>query len=209
MLEVLYMTKIILIRHGQSIGNLERRYLGHTDLDLSPLGYAQAEEAAKYWKDEMIHAIYSSDLLRAHHTGEAHEKYHNLKVIPCKELREINIGDWEGVPIEVLKTEHYEDFVLSWTNNFGLCQVPGGESVLGAGTRFMNRVRLIAENHPGETVLITAHAAVIRAFWCIISEMPQNTWQDQPFPLNASSTIVYFDGEKFIPDSFSISDYMS
>ena len=58
-------TKIILIRHGESLGNANRTMLGHTDLDLSPLGYTQAETTANHLKNEKIDAIYSSDLIRA------------------------------------------------------------------------------------------------------------------------------------------------
>ena len=65
-------TKIILIRHGQSLGNAQKIYLGHTDLDLSDVGREQAHAAAEYFKDEEISAIYSSDLLRAYNTALAH-----------------------------------------------------------------------------------------------------------------------------------------
>ena len=61
-LHKMYNTKLIFLRHGQSIGNLERRLLGHTDLDLSELGYRQAESAAYALKDEKIDFIYSSSL---------------------------------------------------------------------------------------------------------------------------------------------------
>ena len=54
-----------MIRHGQSIGNLNRVYLGHTDWDLTELGYKQAELVCEYLKDEKIDIIYSSDLIRA------------------------------------------------------------------------------------------------------------------------------------------------
>ena len=68
--------KIIIIRHGQSIGNLKRIYLGHTNLGLSELGAEQAEIAARYFKNEKISAIYSSDLDRAYYTALPHSIYH-------------------------------------------------------------------------------------------------------------------------------------
>ena len=64
-------TELYLIRHGQSLGNFERRFLGHTDLDLTPLGYKQAQCAAAFFKDIKIDAVYSSDLLRAFNTAKA------------------------------------------------------------------------------------------------------------------------------------------
>ena len=76
------MTKLILIRHGESLGNAVRKLLGHTDLDLSPLGYQQAEAAAVALKDERIDAIYSSDLLRAYNTAVPHARLRGIDVIP-------------------------------------------------------------------------------------------------------------------------------
>ena len=113
-------TVIYLVRHGQSLGNEQRIYLGHTDLDLSALGYKQAESTAKRLASVKIDSIYSSDLLRAHNTALPHAEMRGLKVIDSCELREIYLGDWEGTPIDVLVNEHYEQFVLGWKNNFGL-----------------------------------------------------------------------------------------
>ena len=58
-------TKIYIIRHGHSLGNLTRTFLGHVDLDLSDLGYKQADCTADALKNEKIDIIYSSDLSRA------------------------------------------------------------------------------------------------------------------------------------------------
>ena len=63
-------TKIYFIRHGESLGNAARKILGHTDLDLSELGYRQAFATAEHLKDIHIDVIYSSDLMRAMHTAE-------------------------------------------------------------------------------------------------------------------------------------------
>ena len=74
-------TLIYLVRHGESLGNAKRIYLGHTNLDLSDLGYIQANVTAQYLKGVKIDAIYSSDLLRAHNTALPHAQLRNLKVI--------------------------------------------------------------------------------------------------------------------------------
>jgi len=132
--------KIYLIRHGQSLGNLNRLYLGHTNLDLSEEGYRQAEITADFLKDVDFDLIYSSDLLRAHNTAVPHAKMRNLDIIDSIELREIYLGDWENKEIEYLIENHYNDFVIGWKDNFGTFTVPGGESVIGAGKRFFNKV---------------------------------------------------------------------
>ena len=62
--------RLLFVRHGQSLGNLTGRFLGITDLDLSPLGAVQARRTADYLKDEKIDVIYASDLIRACHTAQ-------------------------------------------------------------------------------------------------------------------------------------------
>ena len=59
------MTTLILVRHGQSVANLERIFAGHTDIPLTELGLLQAERTAAYLEEYPIDCIYSSDLLRA------------------------------------------------------------------------------------------------------------------------------------------------
>lgn len=197
-------TKIILERHGESIGNAERRCLGHTDLDLSPLGYRQAEIAARALAEEKIDAIYSSDLVRAHNTAVPHARIRGIEVIDDENLREIFLGEWEGASVERLETECYDQFVLGWRKSFGTFCPPGGESVQALGERIYDEVVSLAKQNAGRTILLTSHAAAIRAFWGKVTNVPpEELVLRVEFPTNASFTTVIFDGEKFIPLSFS------
>ncbi len=196
--------KIFLVRHGQSLGNLNRVYLGHTDYDLSELGYRQAEITAEHLKNEHIDAIYSSDLLRAHNTAAPHARIRGIEVIDSTNLREIYLGDWENRPVDELIEQDYDNFVVGWRDNFGTFTVPGGEKVLDAGMRFYKEVEKIAKENLGKTVLIAAHAAVIRVFWCLINKVePQDMAAAYPFPTNASYSTLSYKGGEFIPQIFS------
>ena len=198
------MTHIILERHGQSVGNALRKYLGHTNLGLSELGYEQARLAAEYLKSEQLDAIYSSDLDRAYQTALPHAELRNMTVKTSKELRELFIGDWEGADVDWLVREHYDEFVVHWLGEFGTFTFPNGESVLGAADRMYNELVKIANENAGKTVLVATHAALIRAFYCKISNIePKKMGAAFPFPTNASFTLVDYDGEKFIPIEFS------
>lgn len=73
-------TILLLVRHGESLGNARREFLGHTNKDLSELGYKQAEKTAEYLSKVKIDAVYSSDLIRAHNTALPHAKLRNLPV---------------------------------------------------------------------------------------------------------------------------------
>ena len=201
--------KIILIRHGQSIGNLKRIYLGHTNLGLSELGAEQAERAARYFKDEKISAIYSSDLDRAYFTAIPHAKIHKLPIIKTEELREIYMGLWEGVAIdEIRKTQQYE-FDIVWRQKFGESTPPGGEKVTDAARRIYNKLISIAKAHDGK-ILVTTHAALIRSLWGLLSGLAPSEWGEAYFfPTNASASYLGFDGEKLIPLKYSFDDYLN
>ena len=203
-------TKIILVRHGESIGNALGMSLGHTNLGLSEVGHRQARITAEHLKNEKIDAVYSSDLLRAHDTAVPHAELRGLTVIDSEGLREVNIGEWEGKLVSDLKRDHYEDFVIKWQQGFGTFTFPGGDNVMASATRFYNEVLRIARAHQGECVLIAAHAAVIRAFWCMTCNIaPENMAQAYPYPTNASYSTLYFDGEKFTPIEYSFDKHMT
>ena len=97
--------RLLFVRHGQSLGNLTGRFLGITDLDLSPLGAVQARRTADYLKDEKIDVIYASDLIRACHTAQPLSEIKGLPIIKDKRLEEINAGLWENRTFDDLEKE--------------------------------------------------------------------------------------------------------
>ena len=203
-------TKIMLIRHGESLANAKGIYLGHTDWDLSPLGYQQAAVVAEYLREEHIDAIYSSDLIRAYNTALPHGIIHNLEVVRRRELREIYLGDWEGRPVSELEAEYPEQFAVGWRREFGTCIVPGGESVPELRERIYNAVLRIGQENVGKTVLIGIHAAAIRAFWGRVTDTPaEEVCEKIPFPKNASiTTVIYRDGELY-PVEYGFDEYFN
>ena len=202
------MTTIYLIRHGESIGNALRVYLGHTDLDLSARGYSQAQETAKKLSSVPFSAVYSSDLIRAVHTAEPHAKMRGLEVSPCAKLREVHVGDWEGARVEDLLLD--ERFIKGWRENFGCFTLPGGENVGDAADRVYEAICEIAEKHDGETVAAVFHAAAIRAFWCKMLSIPKNEWAAAvPFPTNASYSVIEYQNGRFLGKEYSRDEHLS
>ena len=202
-------TKIYVVRHGESIGNATKRMLGHTDLDLSEHGYKQAECTAAFLKDIKLDAIYSSDLKRAFNTANAHAKLRNMTVIGDKQLREIYIGTWEGKFVDEVIEKWGNMFRDDWHGGFGTFAFPDGEAVMDAGRRFHKRVQELAKEHRGGTILIGAHAGVIRAFWSIISGIaPEKIVEELPFPTNASYSICELDGDALVPVEYSADKHL-
>lgn len=203
-------TTIYLVRHGQSIGNLKRLYLGHTDLDLSELGHRQAKMTADHLAYVNFSRIYSSDLKRAYNTAIPHAKMRGMDIIPSENLRELYLGDWEGRDVDELIRDESELFIEGWQKKFGTFSIPNGEVVWQGGLRFASEVEKIAKAHVGETVLITAHAAVIRVFWGIISGVkPEELADAIKFPSNASYSIAEYDGKRITPVKYSVDDHIT
>lgn len=202
-------TTLYIVRHGESLGNQASRFLGHTDLDLSPKGYEQAALTAKELSTVHFDAIYSSDLIRAYNTALPHAKIREMDIITSEKLREIYAGKWEGMYAKDIIEQYGELFTVKWRREFGTFTIPGGESVFDAGKRFYDECLSIANRHQGLTVLITAHAAVIRSFWGIISGYQPSQFDEFiRFPSNASYSIAEYDGEKITPVSYSNDSYM-
>ena len=197
-------TRIYVIRHGESVGNLHRICLGHTDLDITELGMKQAEKTAEALSGIDFTAIYASDLIRAVHTAEPHAKMRGLDVNTSPDFRELYFGNWENASVLMLKEKFHEQFMIGWRQNFGTFTAPRGESAVAMAERMEEGLKRIGKEHRGENILLTSHAAAIRALWGKISGHAPSEWADAyPFPTNASYSVVEFDGERLIPVSYS------
>ena len=196
--------KVYFVRHGQSRGNAEHVLLGHTDLDLSELGYEQARATAEEMREIPIDIIYASDLKRAYNTALPHAELRGIRPIPDVGLRECFIGEWENRSSDWCRENYPELFNKDWIFGFGTFTFPGGESTLAGGERILKRATEICRANPEKNILIASHAAVLRAFWAIISGIaPEDVAEKLPFPTNASYSVCEFDGECFIPLEYS------
>lgn len=189
-------TMLVLVRHGQSEANLKGFYAGHTDAALTEIGLQQAEKTAEYViQNYTIDKIYASDLKRAFKTAQTVGEKLNMDVVPCRELREIYAGEWEGLPFETLQRDHKEAYGL-WLSDIGNSVCTGGESVKELGDRILHALTKIAEENPGKTVLVGIHATPIRVMQCLWSKLPLSAMQEIPWVSNASVTeVVYENGD--------------
>ncbi|MBR2340767.1 MAG: histidine phosphatase family protein [Clostridia bacterium] len=190
------MTRIIFVRHAQSVGNSERRFYGHYDKGLSELGLRQAELVGEFLKDCKIDAAYSSDLSRAFITGEnivAHHK--GLTLIPDRRLREIFAGDWENQLFDELLVKYPREYGIVWKTDIGRAHPVNGESVMEVADRIRKRVWEIAKENEGKTVLIATHATPIRTLACEWKGVDYTDMKDIPWVKNASTSIIDYDTE--------------
>ncbi len=184
-------TTLYLVRHGESLGNAKRIFLGHTDWDLSPRGKEQAAAFAKGTAALSIDAFYSSDLMRAMNTVKAAAEMRHLPLNTRKDLREIYAGVWEEMLFDEI-AEKYPDEMFVWRNNIGFSCPVGGESVEALQKRALAAFSAIAEENEGKTVCIGTHATTIRSAVCGLMGKELSYMAEIPWPGNASITKVVY-----------------
>ena len=202
------MTRLILIRHGQSEANKGIWWAGHTDAPLSEVGREQAAAAARYLRaNEQIDIAYSSDLSRAMETARPTAEAFGLPVIPDKGLREIFSGKWEGITFAEINEKYGEDRERWFTDLANAC-CTGGETIAQLYERVVATVTRIAEENDGKTVLIAAHWTPILAMICHALGRDPAEIGDCPEPVNASIQILSFENGQFRPVMLNITDHL-
>ncbi len=153
-------TRLFLVRHGQSAGNAEGRFGGHSPTPLSELGERQAEMTARALAKEKIHAIYSSDLLRAVKTAEPLARLLDLPIISTPAFRERKVGVLEGLTFDESKAAHPKDYYALINRNIHHV-ITGGESYRQLLRRATKELHEVLRNHAGENVVIFSHTGAI------------------------------------------------
>jgi broad specificity phosphatase PhoE len=169
-------TRIYLVRHGQTYGNIEGRFCGHSETELTPLGIAQARAAGRRLADVAFDAAYASDLSRAAET--AHyilEGRAGLAASHDQALREMHYGEWEARPYAELMKEAPEA-VKRFLTGREEC-APGGETLAQLRERTATVARRLAAAHPDGNVLVVSHGNAIMAMLAELLGVPlAATW---------------------------------
>ena len=121
--------ELILVRHGETPFNRERKVQGITDIELNDAGLRQAQQLALSLKDHEIHRIYSSPLKRAYQTAEAINQFHEVPLHRRSGLMEMDQGDFEGLSFQELMACE-KDFLRRWTADPAMTRMPRGESFI-------------------------------------------------------------------------------
>ena len=189
-------TTLIVVRHGQSLSNINETFTGQMDSPLTELGHKQAACTAEYLADFSIDVIYSSDLMRAMQTAQPVAESHGLEIIPDTRLREICGGDWEGrvgAEIEKLYPENY----AIWKTDVYRSTPDGGESFVAVAARTHDFLQEILQKHRGKTVALFSHALAVRSLACEWFGLGLDEVKNVPWSANASVSIVEYDDLAF------------
>lgn len=153
-------TKLYLVRHGQSAGNAEGRFGGHSATPLSKLGFQQAKLTAQTLAKEKINAIYTSDLLRTAQTAEPLAKLLDLPIVKTSAFRERHVGVLEGLTFDESKEAFPRDYYALVNRNVHHV-ITKGESYRHLLRRATGELREILRIHQGERIVIYSHTGAI------------------------------------------------
>ncbi len=170
--------QIFLVRHGVTEWNKKRVIQGQVDVPLAPEGRIQARETGLFLETLGLKKAFCSDLSRARETAEIISRPLGLKPKEITGLREINMGNWEGLSWEEVG-ERYPQERKAWLEDPLNNGPGGGENITQAATRFREAVLSISEpeNNTGP-VLIVSHGLVIGTLISWIRGHPVSRWRE-------------------------------
>lgn len=202
------MTKLYLIRHGESEANRRRLFAGQSNFDLTETGHRQAAGAASFFKDIRVDKIIASDLLRAYHTAVPLSEERGLVIEKNENFREIFAGKWEGAAFDEIEEKYPVDYGV-WRTDIGCACCTGGESVCHLGERVLAAITKAAIENDGKNVVIATHATPIRALLSLWQAGDVAAMKDIPWVPNASVTSVTYENGAFTVDRIGETDHLA
>jgi broad specificity phosphatase PhoE len=159
------MTKVYVVRHGQTAWNLEEVFRGRMDIPLDETGKKEVHLAGEALKDETLRAIYSSPLSRSMETAENIAKFQNIEVKPLEAIIDISYGEWEGVSLAEVQKK-YPDLYDLWLKAPHNVTFPNGESLEQVRVRTQNAIENLLEKHENENIALVAHRVPNKVISC-------------------------------------------
>lgn len=167
------MTRLLLVRHGETLANREFRYIGLRDDALSEHGLVQAQMLAEALSILPVAAVYSSPLQRAYHTALPIAARHQTMVQIADDLREGSFGRWEGLSrAEVLALSSQDEQQLRAWERDPTIVPPEGESFESVRVRVRAVTQRLAHIHPDQTIVMVSHVGPIKVLLCDVLGTP-------------------------------------
>jgi broad specificity phosphatase PhoE len=186
------MFEVLLVRHGQTDWNVERRVMGAKPIALNATGHSQVRTVAQLMQQTPLTAIATSPALRtvesAHIIAESHE---GLVPVETQAFIEVDYGDWVGKHFSVFEDLLYNEYM----HEPSTFQIPGGESITGMQSRAVAGIEALREAYPTGRCVVVSHADVIKAIYVHYMEVPLDRWHHYKID-NASITALRFEAAR-------------
>lgn len=179
--------KFYLVRHGETDWNRLGRFQGQSDTALNAQGLAQAEDTARAAREWNLTAIYSSPLARTMQVAEAVSQQTGLPVAVRAGLKEMALGELEGIQGEAMRAG-WPEVYNTWRDYPGEVVMPGGESLAGLQERVWEVVRELEQAHsPEDNLALISHNFAIRAICARLLGMPLSNFHRMHLSLGSVS----------------------
>ncbi len=179
--------RIYLVRHGQTVMNVQVRFRGRLDVPLNDQGRREAWLAARGLADAGLAAAYTSPLCRAREVAEAIAEVTGVEVREQPELINVDYGEWEGLTKEECAHRYPEE----WRRYRELPQeavCPGGEALANAADRLVDGLVSLGRRHLGQAVAAVTHGAMVRLALLRVAPPADGKWE---VPLATGSATVF------------------
>ena len=184
------MSKVIIIRHGETEWHAENRYAGTTDIPLNQRGKTEALQVTERLKNEPLDCVYTSPLQRCFYMADLIAKSHELQPVVSNDIIEIDIGRWDGLTYkEILDTEG--EMLKGWIKDPLNTTIPGGEPLVDVQGRAMRCVDEIHRGYPEGTAVIVSHGGPLRAIVATVLGMDLSMCFRLTIDLASVSVITY------------------
>ncbi|HXZ06264.1 MAG TPA: alpha-ribazole phosphatase [Ktedonobacteraceae bacterium] len=188
--------RLILVRHGETFYNAQRRLTGQSDVPLNPLGEQQAKALGDCLATEHLDVIVTSDLERTRVTARAIARIHKLPVQEDNDLRELAFGEWEGYTYNEVRVRDANQVSL-WQDDPSTYAPPGGETVAQLRDRCVRALKRWQAQYPESSVLWVTHGGLIGVLMCHVLDIDlKRRWQFNHD--NASISELHFRGDRVI-----------
>lgn len=170
-MDVNKVTRVVLVRHGQTEWNNGARFQGHTDSPLTQIGERQAQALGKRLAGERFAAVFSSDLGRARRTAEIIAEHTGHTVKTDARLRERGLGIFEGLRRDEIEARFPEESRKYYSRQADYA-VPGGESAMGRFRLGLECLNELAERHSSGTILVVTHGGLVQGMFRHVTGLP-------------------------------------
>jgi len=170
-------TRIYIIRHGESVGNVNGNFNGSNNLPLNEKGIAQAKALHSFIKTISYDSVYSSALDRAIQTAKYSLQSDSVKINIIKEINEIDGGDWEK-SAWISLPQKWPIVFENWINHPELLQMPNGESMVDFSKRCITAFKNIIDKNKDKTILVYTHGTVIKVMQTYFKKAPLKSMKD-------------------------------
>ena len=191
------MSRVYLVRHGQTAWNVGEIFRGRADIPLDETGKREVHLAGETLRDETLHAVYSSPLSRSMETAENIAKFHDISVTPLDAIVDISYGEWEGLGNQEVQ-QKYPDLHALWLTEPHKVLFPGGESLDEVRSRTMAALDDLLVKHQEENFALVAHRVPNKVICCALLGLDNSHFWRIQQDTASTNLFVYRNGQWII-----------